>query len=216
MACCTTISPLNSAQKRRTSAMFDFPHSAKRRRPLSSAHPASTMLTTTATVLNSNKQVVIESADKKAGAFQPLPCSPTGGLVSDECNELQAKSELMERIRHEAKRLIRRRQLGVSSVNMLSVEAAEPVEPVSPLHSPSEPKSSRLKALLSHNDVPLFSISQVNQICDKMMKEREQFIREQYDKILADKLTEQYDSFVKFTHEQIQRRFETSQCSYVS
>jgi hypothetical protein len=69
---------------------------------------------------------------------------------------------------------------------------------------------------INHNDLPLFSMNQVNQICSGMIREREQFIREQYDKILAEKLSEQYDSFVKFTHEQIQRRFEKSQCSYVS
>lgn len=59
-------------------------------------------------------------------------------------------------------------------------------------------------------------MNQVNQICERMLKEREQSIREQYDKILTQKLSEQYDAFVKFTHEQIQRRFEGSQCSYVS
>jgi len=214
MACCTTISPLNSSQKRRTSAMFDFPHSAKRRRPLSSANPSSTMLTTTTSLLNSNKQVLIESEEKKPSPFQSLLSSPM-----DDSSESQVKSELMERIRHEAKRLIRRRQLGVSSLNMLNVETSASdsnlsIEPVSP---GTEAKSSnKIKCLLAHNDVPLFSMNQVNLICDKMIKEREQFIREQYDKILAEKLNEQYDAFVKFTHEQIKRRFETSQCSYVS
>lgn len=59
-------------------------------------------------------------------------------------------------------------------------------------------------------------MNQVNQICERMLKERETALREQYDKILAQKLSEQYDAFVKFTHEQIQRKFESSQCSYVS
>jgi hypothetical protein len=81
------------------------------------------------------------------------------------------------------------------------------------LHSSAVSKTASFK---SHNDMPLFSMNQVNQICAGMIREREQVIREQYDKILADKLSEQYDSFVKFTHEQIQRRFENSQCSYVS
>jgi len=68
----------------------------------------------------------------------------------------------------------------------------------------------------THNDLPIFSMNQVNTICERMLKEREMSIREQYDKILTQKLSEQYDSFVRFTHEQIQRRFENSQCSYVS
>lgn len=221
MACCTTISPLNSSQKRRTSALFDFPHSAKRRRPLSSSNLTSTMLTTTTSVLNSNKQVMIESAEKKQSPFESLPFSPTGTMTSDDSNENQTKNELMDRIRHEAKRLIRRRQMGVSSFNMLNVETSASDsslsnEPVSPVDSSTDSKSMRIKSLLSHNDVPLFTLNQVNFLCDKMIREREQYIREQYDKILTEKLSEQYDAFVKFTHEQIQRRFETSQCSYVS
>ena len=235
MACCTTISPLNSSQKRRTSGMFDFPHSAKRRRPLSSNNLAnsSTMFTTTTSLLNSNKPVIIDaSEDKKQSPFQALPYSPMSGMMSEaDSSENQYKTELMERIRHEAKRLIRRRQMGVSSMVMVdnNVEnsssesslASEP--PLSPSNldtnnNTGNNKNSKLssKSLLTHNDVPLFSMNQVNSICDKMIKEREQFIREQYDKILAQKLNEQYDAFVKFTHEQIQRRFETSACSYVS
>lgn len=245
MACCTTISPLNSSQKRRTSAMFDFPHSAKRRRPLSSNNltnssttttTTSTMFTTTTSLLNSNKQVIIDASDeRKQSPFQALAYSPMYGTMSDathdNSNENQFKSDLMERIRHEAKRLIRRRQMGVSSVNMVgtnvenssSESSLTSCEPQSPSSSNPDTnnnsdtmKNSKLKSILSHNDVPLFSMNQVNSLCDKMLKEREQYIREQYDKILAQKLNEQYDAFVKFTHEQIQRRFETSQCTYVS
>lgn len=221
MACCTTISPLNSSQKRRTSALFDFPHSAKRRRPLSSSNLTSSMLTTTTNVLNSNKKVMIETTEKKLSPFQSLPYSPMSVMASDDSDEKQTKNELMERIRHEAKRLIRRRQMGVSSFNMLNFETSASDsslsnEPVSPVDSTTDSKNTTVKSLLSHNDVPLFSMNQVNFLCDKMIREREQFIREQYDKILTEKLSEQYDAFVKFTHEQIQRRFETSQCSYVS
>ncbi|CAF0808020.1 unnamed protein product [Brachionus calyciflorus] len=231
MACCTTISPLNSSQKRRTSAMFDFPHSAKRRRPLSSnnlTNSTSTMFTTSSSL--SNKSVIIDSSvDKKQSPFQNIPYSPMSGMMTDlDANENQYKNELMERIRHEAKRLIRRRQLGVSSVNMVgnnvvensSSESSLTSEPLSPSQSDTNNNSDLIKnskkSILSHNDVPLFSMNQVNSLCDKMIQEREQFIREQYDKILAQKLNEQYDAFVKFTHEQIQRRFEASQCTYVS
>jgi hypothetical protein len=49
-----------------------------------------------------------------------------------------------------------------------------------------------------------------------MLKEREEQLREHYDRILGEKLNEQYDAFVKFTHEQIQKRFESSHFSYVS
>jgi len=43
-----------------------------------------------------------------------------------------------------------------------------------------------------------------------MMKERETEIREEYDRVLTLKLAEQYDAFVKFTHDQLQKRFEAN------
>lgn len=87
---------------------------------------------------------------------------------------------------------------------------------VVPKNNKSDAIITAANTLKSANDVPIFSMNQVNTICERMLKERELCVREEYDKILAQKLSEQYDSFVRFTHEQIQRRFENSQCSYVS
>lgn len=49
-------------------------------------------------------------------------------------------------------------------------------------------------------------IPQVNLICEQLLREREVKIREEYDKVLASKLAEQYDCFVRFTTDQIQQR----------
>lgn len=50
-----------------------------------------------------------------------------------------------------------------------------------------------------------------------MLKEQETQIREEYDQILNMKLSEQYDAFVKFTYDQIQKRFESAAVpSYLS
>lgn len=43
-----------------------------------------------------------------------------------------------------------------------------------------------------------------------MLKEQEIQIREEYNQILNIKLSEQYDAFVKFTYDQIQKRFESA------
>lgn len=51
---------------------------------------------------------------------------------------------------------------------------------------------------------------QVQLICARMLKEREEYLREQYDTVLTNKLAEQYDAFVKFTYDQIQRRYEAA------
>ena len=48
------------------------------------------------------------------------------------------------------------------------------------------------------------------------MREREEALREEYDKVLSEKLAEQYDAFVKFTYDQIQRRLNDRPMSYVS
>jgi len=55
---------------------------------------------------------------------------------------------------------------------------------------------------------PLFTFKQVGMICERLMKERESQIKEEYDKILVSKLSEQYDTFVKFTYEQIHKRMD--------
>ena len=43
-----------------------------------------------------------------------------------------------------------------------------------------------------------------------MLKDRETEIREEYNRVLTSKLAEQYDAFVKFTHDQLQKRFEAN------
>lgn len=49
-----------------------------------------------------------------------------------------------------------------------------------------------------------------------MLKEREEYLREQYDNVLTTKLAEQYDAFVKFTYDQIQRRYEAApSCKWI-
>jgi len=69
----------------------------------------------------------------------------------------------------------------------------------------------------SRRDQPLFTFRQVGLICERLMKERESQVREEYDRVLTTKLAEQYDAFVKFTFDQIQKRFEnTSIPSYLS
>lgn len=232
---------------------------------LSNTPNTSTMFVTSSSLSHSKSSTIIDaSSDKKKSVFNThIPFSTAaasssvfavspGSVFSTQLNSLnlnEDKNELMERIKHEAKRLIKRKQVSLSAVQTSStsttpnendVNNSKPSPDVviipagkSVLHtstniSLNETKTSEKieekmaskvnskAAALNHNDLPIFSMNQVNVICERMMKEREQLIREQYDKILAQKLSEQYDAFVKFTHEQIQRRFESSQCSYVS
>lgn len=63
---------------------------------------------------------------------------------------------------------------------------------------------------------PLFTLRQVGLICDGLLREREVHIRQEYDQILSTKLAEQYEGFVKFTQDQIMRKYGERPASYVS
>lgn len=55
-------------------------------------------------------------------------------------------------------------------------------------------------------------------ICERMIRERESEIREEYDSVLSTKLAEQYDAFVKFTYDQIQKNYNAAappSCKYL-
>ncbi|XP_016103407.1 akirin-2-like [Sinocyclocheilus grahami] len=78
------------------------------------------------------------------------------------------------------------------------------------------PGASSGSASPSRREQPLFTLKQVGMICERLLKEREEKVREEYDQILTTKLAEQYDAFVKFTHDQLMRRFGEQPASYVS
>lgn len=110
--------------------------------------------------------------------------------------------QIARNIRDEIKRIQRRKHLQNNVPECSIIES--PASSTSGLLSPSR------------KDEPLFTYRHVELICERVMKERESKIREEYDKILSTKLAEQYDTFVKFTHEQVQRRFENCTPSYLS
>jgi len=74
--------------------------------------------------------------------------------------------------------------------------------------SPRRPDSP--PNLMRHGEKALFTFKQVQLICESMIKERENQLRERYESVLTTKLAEQYDAFVKFTYDQIQRRYEAA------
>merc|ERR1712183_685033 len=77
--------------------------------------------------------------------------------------------------------------------------------------------ASSSSAANKKTDRPVFTLKQMTMICEKMCQERTDQVREEYDRILQQKLSEQYDAFVKFIDHQIQQRFNQSQLpSYLS
>lgn len=67
----------------------------------------------------------------------------------------------------------------------------------SALTAPSSPGSSTMK-----KDQPSFPLRQVRIICEHLLKDYEEKIREEYEQILNTKLAE-YEPLVKCTHDQI-------------
>lgn len=130
--------------------------------------------------------------------------------------------QIAQNVREEIRRLKRRKMLHSSERSMeyeggyeSPVSPSSPISPAcpaSPSPSPAPSTSSGLATLQHHHqsslskDKPLFTFRQVNLICEQLVREREVKIREEYDKVLASKLAEQYDCFVRFTTDQIQQK----------
>jgi len=144
-------------------------------------------------------------------------------------------SEVANYLRDELKRLRKRRQIATeptaprSPGGPVSPGSPEPMVPMeqqratSPMLagvSSSPPRNvsgNAATAVTKKADRPVFTLKQMTMICEKMCQERTDQVREEYDRILQQKLSEQYDAFVKFIDHQIQQRFNQSQLpSYLS
>lgn len=62
----------------------------------------------------------------------------------------------------------------------------------------------------------LFSMEQVRDIVRRAVDEKERTLREQYERILQQKLQEQYQAFAKFNEDYISRSLKSSDLAYVS
>lgn len=136
--------------------------------------------------------------------------SPFGEITQKLTPEKMAAN-----IREEIRRLHRRKQLHFNPQG--NNGDSSDMEGSSNPSSPSACGSNAYTNTPSGKEKPLFTFRQVGLICERMLKEQEVQIREEYDQILTMKLSEQYESFVKFTYDQIQKRFESAAApSYLS
>jgi hypothetical protein len=144
---------------------------------------------------------VDEAYSPNSGPASPVPSPFVGAVPPVEPDKLAARMEL------EFKRLQRRKLFMANSDS-------------GPSSIPNSPGSSSStgtgQASSSNKDQPLFTLKQVTMVCQRMLKEREEQVCVEFGKILETKLAEQYDTFVKFTHDQVERRLAESAFSYVS
>ncbi|XP_018118891.1 akirin-2 isoform X1 [Xenopus laevis] len=138
-------------------------------------------------------------------------------LLISQPNRLQlveGREQILYNIKQEYKRMQKRRHLETSFQPTDPCCSSEGHPQTFIPSGPTLPGTSATSPL--RKEQPLFSLRQVGMICERLLKEREDKIREEYEEILTTKLAEQYDAFVKFTHDQIMRRFGEQPASYVS
>ncbi|XP_020353835.1 akirin-1-like isoform X1 [Oncorhynchus kisutch] len=132
--------------------------------------------------------------------------------------------QIFQNIRQEYSRYQRRRQLE-GAFNQSEAACSSTDAPSSALTAPSSPPGAsqesaqeirKLSSGASRKDQPSFTLRQVSYLCERLLKDHEEKIREEYEQILNTKLAEQYESFVKFTQDQIMRRYGARPASYVS
>jgi len=71
------------------------------------------------------------------------------------------------------------------------------------------------------DDISIFTIRQTATMITRMLNDNEKLLKEQYEKLLNIKLNEQYDQFVRFTHDEVDKQYHSRQeqlqtFSYVS
>jgi len=67
-----------------------------------------------------------------------------------------------------------------------------------------------------HTGEVLFSMDQVRDIVRRAVDEKERSLREQYDRVLQQKLQEQYQAFAKFNEDYISRSLKSHDLGYIS
>ncbi|XP_072466082.1 akirin-1 isoform X2 [Notamacropus eugenii] len=111
--------------------------------------------------------------------FQPPPLSPPG---SDR--RLRTPEQIFQNIKQEYSRYQRWRQLEVV-LNQSETCTSEGQSHSSVLTAPSSPGSSWMK-----KDQPTFTLRQVGILCERLLKDYEDRIREEYEQILNTKLAD--------------------------
>ncbi|XP_015204664.1 akirin-1 [Lepisosteus oculatus] len=135
-----------------------------------------------------------------------IPPQPMGG------EHRLTPEQIFQNIKQEYNRYQRRRQLEVAFNQSEGCSSSDGPSHATVLPAPSSPPgASSVK-----KDQPSFTLRQVSFLCERLLKDHEEKIREEYEQILNSKLAEQYESFVKFTQDQIMRRYGARPASYVS
>uniref|UniRef100_A0A8C1JRI2 Akirin-2 n=1 Tax=Cyprinus carpio TaxID=7962 RepID=A0A8C1JRI2_CYPCA len=109
--------------------------------------------------------------------------SPFGRVTSALTTE-----QILSNIKQEYKRMQKRRHLESSFQQSESCCPLEPQAHACISGTATLPGASSGSASPSRREQPLFTLKQVGMICERLLKEREEKVREEYDEILTTKL----------------------------
>ncbi|PZC79725.1 akirin [Helicoverpa armigera] len=112
---------------------------------------------------------------------------------------------MAQEICDEIKRLQRRRQLRLTNAAASCSSSSGSEGDCSPPH-----RSTHNTQKVHHR--ALFTFKQVRMICERMLREQEVALRSEYESALSTKLAEQYEAFVRFNLDQVQRRPPPATC----
>lgn len=113
-------------------------------------------------------------------------------------------------------KLMQRRKLLMSESRVS--ESSEFQHPCSSNHFDDVASSSSSYSAANNccKDQPLLTLKQAGLVCERMIREKEEKLKEEYEKVLSTKLVEQYEAFLKFNHDELYRHFGETASSYVS
>jgi len=76
--------------------------------------------------------------------------------------------------------------------------------------------NKKQKKDVKSSDEPLFTMAEVRAFVEKAVQQEQIRIREEYDKILLERLNEQFSMFSKYTEDHISRQLKMSDFNYMS
>ncbi|XP_013177914.1 PREDICTED: akirin-like [Papilio xuthus] len=118
---------------------------------------------------------------------------------------------MVQEICEEILRLRRRRQLRLAEGAAGSSSSGSEGDASPPRHAAHASHTRAHSTHKVHKRV-LFTFDQVRMICERVLREQEAALRAEYDTALNNKLSEQYESFVRFNLDQVQRRPPPATC----
>uniref|UniRef100_A0A3Q3LBU8 Akirin-2 n=1 Tax=Mastacembelus armatus TaxID=205130 RepID=A0A3Q3LBU8_9TELE len=139
------------------------------------------------------------SPPRKYLSMEPSPFGESSSRLSAE--------QILHNIKQEYKRIQKRKHLDGGYQQSECCYSPESPSQSSTMNVSSMPGTSSGGVSPTRKEQPLFTLRQVGMICERLLKEREEKVREEYEETMTSKLAEQYDTFVKFTHDQLMRRF---------